>query len=149
VAGEIENAIVQVLPPNANYEIQVKRRFAADLPAILMQPQHLSAVLVNLLQNAREALNGRGVIEIATRYGDEDSIIISIADNGPGIPADKIAKIFDAYFTTRAKGTGLGLAIVKHNAEMYGGTVKVKSEPGKGTCFTLEFPRRILMKLNL
>jgi signal transduction histidine kinase len=106
-------------------------------------------VLVNLLQNAREALNGRGVIEIATRYGDEDSIIISIADNGPGIPADKIAKIFDAYFTTRAKGTGLGLAIVKHNAEMYGGTVTVKSEPGKGSRFILEFPRRILMKLNL
>jgi two-component system sensor histidine kinase HydH len=57
-------------------------------------------------------------------------------------------KIFEAYFTTRAKGTGLGLAIVKHNTEMYGGAVRVESEPGKGTRFTLQFPSRILMKLN-
>ncbi len=149
VAAEIEDAILQVLPPAAKYNIAVKRRFSPDLPAILMQRQHLSSVLVNLLQNAREALDGRGVIEITTRYGDDDSIIITIADNGPGIPPDKIDKIFEAYFTTRAKGTGLGLAIVKHNSEMYGGTVTVKSEPGKGSCFTLEFPRRILMKLNL
>jgi signal transduction histidine kinase len=149
VAAEIEDAILEVLPPAAKYNIVVKRHFSPNLPAILMQRQHLSSVLVNLLQNAREALEGRGEIEITTRYGDDDSIIINIADNGPGIPPDKIDKIFEAYFTTRAKGTGLGLAIVKHNAEMYGGTVRVKSEPGKGTCFTLEFPRRILMKLNL
>jgi signal transduction histidine kinase len=149
VAAEIEDAILEVLPPAAKYNIVVKRHFSPDLPAILMQRQHLSSVLVNLLQNAREALDGRGEIEITTRYGDDDSIIITIADNGPGIPPDKIDKIFEAYFTTRAKGTGLGLAIVKHNSEMYGGTVTVKSEPGKGSRFILEFPRRILMKLNL
>lgn len=114
---------------------------------MLMQRQHLASALVNLLQNAREALDGRGEIEISTRYGEHDSIIISIADNGPGIAADKIDKIFDAYFTTRAKGTGLGLAIVKHNTEMYGGTVRVQSQLGKGTRFVLEFPARILMKL--
>jgi signal transduction histidine kinase len=148
VAAEIDDAILQVFPPAAKYEVRIKRFYASDLPAILMQRQHLSSVLVNLLQNAREALNGRGEIEVATRYGQHDSIIITIADNGPGIPADKIEKIFDAYFTTRAKGTGLGLAIVKHNAEMYGGIVQVQSEPGKGTRFTLEFPPRILMKLN-
>jgi signal transduction histidine kinase len=113
-----------------------------------MQKQHLSSVLVNLLQNAREALDGQGEIEVATRYGEHDSIIITIADNGPGIPPDKTDKIFEAYFTTRAKGTGLGLAIVKHNTEMYGGAVRVQSEPGEGTRFILEFPARILMKLN-
>jgi signal transduction histidine kinase len=148
VAAEIDDAILQVFPPAAKYDVRIKRYYASDLPAILMQRQHLSSVLVNLLQNAREALNGRGEIEVATRYGQHDSIIITIADNGPGIPADKIDKIFDAYFTTRAKGTGLGLAIVKHNAEMYGGAVSVHSEPGKGSLFTLEFPSRILMKLN-
>ena len=148
VASEIDDAILQVFPPAAKYEIRIKRYYASDLPAILMQRQHLNSVLVNLLQNAREALNGHGEIEVATRYGAQDSIIISIADNGPGIPHDKLNKIFEAYFTTRAKGTGLGLAIVKHNTEMYGGAVTVHSELGKGTRFTLEFPSRILMKLN-
>jgi signal transduction histidine kinase len=148
VAAEMDDAILQVFPPAAKYEVNVKRYYSSDLPAILMQKQHLNSVLVNLLQNAREALDGRGEIEVATRYGEQDSIVISIADNGPGIPPDKMDKIFDAYFTTRAKGTGLGLAIVKHNTEMYGGVVKVQSEPGKGTRFTLEFPARILMRLN-
>jgi signal transduction histidine kinase len=148
LASEIDDAILQVFPPAAKYDVRVNRFYSSDLPSILMQRQHLSSILVNLLQNAREALDGRGEIEIATRYGDHDSIIITIADNGPGIPPDKLDKIFEAYFTTRAKGTGLGLAIVKHNTDMYGGAVKVESEPGKGTRFTLQFPSRILMKLN-
>ncbi len=113
-----------------------------------MQKQHLSSVLVNLLQNAREAMHGVGRIEISVSYGEKDSVIISIADNGPGIAPDKIDKIFAAYFTTREKGTGLGLAIVKHNTELYGGVVRVQSELGKGTRFTLEFPARILMRLS-
>ncbi len=148
VAAEIDDALLQVFPPAAKYEVRIKRFYSSELPAILMQRQHLSSVLVNLLQNAREALDGHGEIEVATRYGAQDSIIITIADNGPGIAPDKMDKIFEAYFTTRAKGTGLGLAIVKHNAEMYGGAVRVQSEPGKGTRFTLEFPPRILMRIN-
>jgi signal transduction histidine kinase len=108
----------------------------------------LSSVLVNLLQNAREAMNGVGRIEVAVRYGVNDSVVISIADNGPGIAPDKIDKIFEAHFSTRQKGTGLGLAIVKHNTEIYGGAVRVQSELGKGTRFTLEFPARILMRLS-
>jgi signal transduction histidine kinase len=148
VAAEIDDAILQVFPPAAKYDVRLKRYYSSELPAILMQKQHLSSILVNLLQNAREALDGHGEIEITTRYGGQDSIIITIADNGPGIAPDKIDKIFEAYFTTRAKGTGLGLAIVKHNTEMYGGAVHVQSELGKGTRFTLEFPPRILMRLN-
>jgi signal transduction histidine kinase len=148
LAAEIDDAIQQVFPPAAKYEVRVLRYYSPELPAVLMQRQHLSSVLVNLLQNAREALGGRGQIEVSTRYGNQDSIIISIADDGPGIPPDKIDKIFDAYFTTRAKGTGLGLAIVKHNTEMYGGLVRVQSVLGKGTRFILEFPARILMRLT-
>jgi signal transduction histidine kinase len=148
LAAELDDAIQQVFPPAAKYEVRVLRYYAEGLPAVLMQKQHLAGVLINLLQNAREALNGRGQVEVSTRYGEEDSIVISIADNGPGIPPDKIDKIFDAYFTTRAKGTGLGLAIVKHNTEMYGGVVRVQSEPGKGSRFILEFPARILMRIS-
>jgi signal transduction histidine kinase len=148
VAEELDSAVQEVFPPAAKYQVEIHKDYAPALPALLMQKRHLSGVLVNILQNAREAMNGRGAISISARYGENDSVCIDIVDTGPGIPADKIDKIFEAYFTTREKGTGLGLAIVKHNTEMYGGAVQVESELGKGTRFVLEFPARILMRLS-
>ncbi len=148
VAEELDAAVQEVFPPAAKYQVQIHKDYSPALPALLMQRRHFSGVLVNILQNAREAMNGHGEVTISAQYGKNDSVCILIADNGPGIPADKIDKIFEAYFTTREKGTGLGLAIVKHNTEMYGGAVQVESEPGKGTRFVLEFPARILMRLS-
>jgi signal transduction histidine kinase len=148
VADEVENAILQVFPPAAKYKVDIVKDYETSLPSLLMQKRHLSSVLVNLLQNAREAMQGVGRIVISVRYGKNDSVIISITDNGHGIAPDKIDKIFEAHFSTREKGTGLGLAIVKHNTEIYGGVVNVHSELGKGTRFTLEFPARILMRLS-
>jgi signal transduction histidine kinase len=148
VTDEVDNALLEVYPPAAKYRVDIVKDYSPSLPALLMQKRHLSGVLVNLLQNAREAMNGIGRVEVAARYGENDSIVITISDNGPGIAPDKIDKIFEAYFTTREKGTGLGLAIVKHNVEMYGGAVNVQSELGKGTRFTIEFPARILMRLS-
>jgi signal transduction histidine kinase len=148
VADEMDNALLEVFPPAAKYQVKISKSYDPALPALLMQKRHLSGVFVNLLQNAREAMNGHGEIEVSASYGNNDSIRIQIADNGPGIATDKIDKIFEAYFTTREKGTGLGLAIVKHNTEMYGGRVNVQSMPGRGTQFTVEFPARILMRLS-
>jgi signal transduction histidine kinase len=148
VAEELDAAVQEVFPPAAKYNVEVHKDYAEALPALSMQRRHLSGVLVNLLQNAREAMNGRGEITVAARYGENDNIQITITDNGPGIAVDKIGKIFEAYFTTREKGTGLGLAIVKHNTEMYGGSVSVDSKVGKGTSFVLEFPARILARLS-
>jgi signal transduction histidine kinase len=148
VGDEVDNAILEIFPPAAKYRVEFIKHYEPSLPALLMQKRHLSSVLVNLLQNAREAMNGVGKIEVSVRYGKNDSVVISIADNGPGIAPDKIDKIFEAHFSTREKGTGLGLAIVKHNTEIYGGAVNVHSELGKGTRFTLEFPARILMRLS-
>jgi signal transduction histidine kinase len=148
VVEELDAAVQEVFPPAAKYQVGIHKDYALALPALLMQKRHLSGVLVNILQNAREAMNGRGQISISASYGENDSVCIIIADTGPGIAPDKIDKIFEAYFTTREKGTGLGLAIVKHNTEMYGGAVQVQSEVGKGTRFVLEFPARILMRLS-
>jgi len=148
VADELDNALLEVFPPAAKYRVDVVKHYQPGLPALLMQKRHLSSVLVNLMQNAREAMHGVGKIEVDARFGEADSVIIKISDNGSGIPPDKLDKIFDAYFTTRDKGTGLGLAIVKHNTEMYGGAVTVQSELGQGTRFTLEFPSRILLRLS-
>ena len=148
VAEELDAAVQEVFPPAAKYQIRINKDYAPALPALLMQKRHFSSVLVNILQNAREAMHGRGEVHISAQYGVNDSARITISDTGPGIAPDKIDKIFEAYFTTREKGTGLGLAIVKHNTEMYGGAVQVESELGKGTRFVLEFPARILMRLS-
>jgi signal transduction histidine kinase len=142
VRAEVERAITEVFPPAANYTARIHRDFGPSLPALVMQRIHLSAVLVNLLQNAREAVQGRGNIFLSAHVQRDNAIEVIVADDGPGIPPDKTGKIFDPYYTSKAKGTGLGLAIVKHNVELYGGTVNLESKLGKGARFILLFPAR-------
>jgi len=147
VIEEIELAINQVFPPGAKYEIAIRRNLDRTIPPVLMQKGHLSEILVNLLQNAREAMNGQGVIEVSTRYGENYSVLVGISDNGPGIPPDKLDRIFDAYFTTKEQGTGLGLAIVKHNVELYGGALNVESVLGQGTRFIIKLPGKSVLRI--
>jgi signal transduction histidine kinase len=71
---------------------------------------------------------------------------VTIADDGPGIPAEYRERIFEAYFTTKAGGTGLGLSIVKQNLELFGGRVEVETEVGRGTTFRLWFPGRFNLR---
>ena len=142
---ELASAISQALPVAVGYEVEVVRDFGPDLPPLLMQRAHLKEVLVNILLNAREAVQGRGRIAVSAKAGRRNSVTIVISDNGPGIPAAQQAQIFEPYFSTKEKGTGLGLAIVKHNTELYGGKVRVESELGKGTRFILEFPPKATM----
>jgi signal transduction histidine kinase len=149
VREEIEWAINQVFPPAAKYDVQIHRDFDAEFPPLLMLRRHLADTFVNLLQNAREALDGRsGNIFIGAHCHGDASVEVSIRDDGPGISADKTGKIFEAYYTTKEKGTGIGLATVKHNVELYGGAVHLESELGKGACFTLIFPAKSLTRLD-
>ncbi len=148
ISEELDRAIQLVFPPGVPAEIQVSKDYAPVLPPLLMQRNQLAEVLVNLLSNAREALRGHGQIDITASNGDNYSVIVTIADSGPGIPANQQTRIFEPYYSTKEKGTGLGLAIVKHNVELYGGTVKVESELGHGAQFTLQFPARALMNLH-
>ncbi len=148
VIEELDRAIGQVFPPAAKYGIRVHRDYEPNFPPLLMQRRHVSETFANLLQNAREALDGKeGNIFVKALCRSDYAIEVSIRDDGIGIPLDKQEKIFDAYYTTKEKGTGLGLATVKHNVELYGGTVTVQSELGKGARFILLFPARTLIKL--
>ena len=113
-----------------------------------MQRLHVREVLLNILQNAREALNGAGLIYIRALCRSDLSIEVVIRDNGPGIPKEKLVQVFEPYYTTKERGTGLGLAIVKQNMELYGGTVTIESELGKGACFTLLFPAKSLIRFS-
>jgi signal transduction histidine kinase len=146
VTDEIDRAVDHAMPLAAKYPIIVDKEYEAGLPVLMMQRGHLMEVLVNLIQNAREAIVGKGQIRITARSDQDHVVIVTVADDGPGIPKAKLDKIFQPYFTTKEKGTGLGLSIVKHNIELYGGTVRVESELGKGTRFVLQFPTRTITK---
>lgn len=145
---ELDRAIAEVLPPGTSFATQTQRDYDPNLPEMLMQRSHLSVVLVNLLQNAREALAGHGNIFVQAHCRNGSAVEIIVGDDGPGIAADKLDKIFEAYVTTKDRGTGLGLAIVKHNVELYGGSVRAESELGKGARFILLFPAKtFIMKV--
>lgn len=145
---ELDNAIQQVFPAAASQDFKVERRYSRNLPPMLMQRRHLSEILVNILQNAREASGSVGNITVHAQSRPDRAVEIIIADSGPGIPADKLERVFEAYYTTKEKGSGVGLSIVKHDVELYGGTVRAESEAGKGARFILEFPAKTLIKLT-
>jgi signal transduction histidine kinase len=143
---EVDRAIAQVFPAAIPTGVRIHREYAPHLPPLLMQRNHLSEMLVNLLKNAREALRDKGNVYVTADCHRDYSIEISVRDDGPGIPPDKTERIFEAYYTTKERGTGLGLAIVKHNVELYDGAVSVESALGKGAKFTLVFPAKTLLK---
>jgi signal transduction histidine kinase len=144
VTEEIDRAIGQVFPPAIPTKIIVHRAFRPPFPPLLMQHNHLFEILANLLQNARDALGETGNIGVTASCRRDLAVEISVRDDGPGIEAERITRVFEPYYTTKEKGSGLGLAIVKNNIELYGGTVRLESELGKGAKFTVIFPAKAL-----
>lgn len=106
---------------------------------VLADRDQLTQVLVNLVKNAQEAMPEGGRIDVRARAEGERAVL-EVEDQGPGIPAEKRARIFEPYFTTKAAGTGLGLAICARIAQEHGGALGVESEPGRGARFTLTLP---------
>ncbi len=146
VIEELDQAINRVFPPAARFPVQIQRRYAPSFPPLFMQRRHAAETFINVLQNAREALQpDGGNLFITAQCLEDHSIEISIRDDGPGIPVEKQGQIFEAYYTTKEKGTGLGLATVKQNVELYGGKVRVESALGKGARFILVFPTKTLI----
>jgi signal transduction histidine kinase len=148
VIDEINRAIEEVFPANVPTGTRIHREFAGTFPPLLMQQKHFAEAVGNLLQNARDAVAGHGNVQIGSRYLADHSVEITVRDDGPGVPPDRLGRIFEAYYTTKERGTGLGLAVVKHNAELYGGRVRAESELGKGAKFTLIFPAKTLMPIS-
>ena len=144
----LDAAILQVFPKGSKFDTRIRREYGIALPPLLAQPEHISEVFVNVIQNAREVLCNNGEIQIKTSYEGDYRFRVVIEDNGPGIPADLLESVFEPYHTTKEKGTGLGLAIVRHNTELYGGTVEIESELGKYTRFNLLFPGRTAIRLQ-
>lgn len=124
-----------------NNNINIETDLQNDIPIISSDQSELQQIFVNILNNAIDAIEKNGLIQIHT-HKNTSNIIIDIQDNGPGIPEHIQNKIFDPFFTTKApgKGTGLGLTITYSIIEKLGGDIKLTSRKGEGTKFTITLP---------
>jgi two-component system nitrogen regulation sensor histidine kinase NtrY len=131
---------------------RIELRPAPDLPAVRLDPEQVRRVVINLVDNAVEALaeardTGRlaagtvGLITIDTAYEPAHGVVrLRVADNGPGLPAGDRSKLFMPYYSTKGRGSGLGLAIVRRIIAEHGGSIEAGDHPPHGTCFTIELP---------
>lgn len=122
--------------------IDVQQDFPKDFPVILADKKQIQEVLFNIIRNAAQAIDKKQGRIVLSGFKDNGTAVVRIADNGSGIPKDKVEQIFHPFYTTKSpgKGTGLGLFIVKQVVERNQGTIAVESEVGVGTTFTLRFP---------
>jgi PAS domain S-box-containing protein len=132
-------------------EIRIERRFAGALPAVRVDVEQIRRVMINLVDNAVEALGGS--IAVARPNGEAPTIVvqtrqdagngvvrITVADNGSGIPAADRDKLFMPYYSTKGRGSGLGLAIVRRIIVEHGGSIEAADNVPAGTVFTIELP---------
>jgi signal transduction histidine kinase len=124
------------LPPGATLETEL-----GELPKFKCSPAQLSQLFLNVLLNAAEAIDEGGAIRVVTHVRD-DRIVVKVVDDGPGIPAESLPKIFDPGFTTKGVGigSGLGLSTCYRIATDHAGDIRVDSDEGRGTTVTIELP---------
>ncbi len=131
---------LKILHAKLKHGVVVTTDFADDRQ-VVCNPGLMNQVFLNLVQNAADAMEGKGEIKISTKF-DKDRLFISFRDNGPGIPDDVAAKVFDPFFTTKevGKGTGLGLSVSHSIIEQHQGNIEVKSVLGEFTEFLITLP---------
>jgi len=134
------NELLDFTEPEAQQlGINVVRQFADGLPDVYIDKSQIKQALINILLNAYQAMPDGGEILVKADIMDS-SIVADIVDNGEGIPENRISKIFDLFYSTKEDGTGLGLPIAKRIIEMNNGEIRVKTQEGKGTTFSILLP---------
>ena len=132
---------VVVLYRESHPELAIKSSFSPDMPPVDVDPDQIKRAVLNLVDNAVEAVSGTGQVSVETIWlPDSRRARIVVADDGPGIPADDKERLFLPYFSTKASGTGLGLPIVHQIVTDHGGTIWVEDATPQGTRFVLELP---------
>lgn len=130
-------------PEIASRSITVDLNLSEKLPAALIDPGQFQQVFYNLLRNAYQAIGGgEGIISIRTGSTETD-FIISISDNGTGIPPEQMGSLFEPYHTTKTSGTGLGLLIVRRIIREHGGAIEIQSRPDEGTIILIRLPHTV------
>ena len=141
INGLIENIILLVRNQASFRNITIEKQLDAGIPDVLVDPDQIQQVFVNIILNAAEAMTKGGKLIVrSSARPDRGAILVSFADNGPGIPESVREKIFDPFYTTKEHGTGLGLSISYGIVEQHGGTVSVESAVGAGSTFIIELP---------
>lgn len=158
----------QILSSQFTADVDLQVELAEALPRVKIDPEQLRQVLINLIQNAVQAMNGRGRVTVSTsvrkasrawstsqaswtangpssektgpRSEEPERVEISVRDQGPGISQKVLQNLFVPFFTTKEQGTGLGLAISQSIVQKAGGTIQVQTQPGAGTTFTITLP---------
>ena len=148
-SGELEptnlkeniNTVLTVYHNKLKYGVEVSTHFDPALELIQAYPDELTQVWTNLIHNAVDAMEGKGSLDIAVNR-ENGHVRVDITDSGPGVPADIAERIWQPFFTTKAKGqgTGLGLDIVRRIVERHKGSIGLATEPGK-TTFTVRLPQ--------
>lgn len=126
----------------AQSRIALEIHLPSDPIDVAADENQIRQALLNLIRNAREAMLDGGCLTIAVERRPDETAAITMTDSGGGISPDNLPKIFDPFFSTKAKGTGLGLALVQQIAAEHGGRAEVESAPGQGTTFRLLLPLR-------
>jgi two-component system nitrogen regulation sensor histidine kinase NtrY len=122
-------------------DVRIEQRFAPGLPLVRLDAEQIRRVIINLVDNAIEAMERRGQIVVETQLDAANNLVrVVVADNGPGIPAAERDKLFLPYYSTKGRGSGLGLAIVRRIIAEHGGSIDVGDNTPRGTRFTIELP---------
>ncbi len=137
----VEETLSLVSHPLKTSRIQVVKQLSEGIPPVRGSANKLQQVFLNLFLNARDAMPSGGMLEVRTS-GHNGSVEIEVMDTGNGIPREHIHKIFDPFFTTKSsgRGTGLGLSVTYGIIKEHAGKIDVRSTPGRGTSFHVEFP---------
>lgn len=131
--------VTSVSPTCESLGITVELQTHGTVPAVLADKTKIRQLILNLLRNAREAIGTHGKI-ICSLQEQDNMVLISIKDTGPGIPDDYQKDVFEPFITHKQEGTGLGLAICKRIAQAHNGSISFTSSPHKGTEFTILLP---------
>jgi two-component system nitrogen regulation sensor histidine kinase NtrY len=122
-------------------EVAIRKTYGGEVPKVSVDPEQVRRVVINLVDNAIEATDRRGTIDVETQHDPANSLVrIVIADDGPGIPPAEREKLFLPYYSTKRRGSGLGLAIVRRIVAEHGGSIDVADNLPHGTRFTIELP---------
>ncbi len=148
VAKLIDETMVLLEREMQKYRISVDMDIDENLPEVSVIGNQIQQILMNLLINARQAMSSGGQLVIKLKQNSQtNSVDLSVRDYGPGIPQDKLRRIFEPFYSTKSGpdesgkgGTGVGLSTCKNIIEAHGGKIRVESSVGKGTCFTLMLP---------
>jgi two-component system NtrC family sensor kinase len=143
-AANLNDVVERVLALAGKYlqhrRVAVKRALSDDLPPIVVAPDELEQVFINLVLNAVDAMPDGGTLRVASWQSEDGRLAVAFSDTGHGIAPEDLERVFEPFFSTREDGTGLGLTVSHNVVERHGGEIAVESAPGRGTTFTVWLP---------